>query len=436
LQILSAMRSLIGLLLLVAALTQAPGRVLLLDRARLIDGTGGPPLADARIVVEGDRITAVGPMTGVPVPPGAEHVDLAGRTVLPGLIDAHFHIENRPADPKLALHQLANGVTAFRDPGQWNEYFNGLRQAMRQDGLQAPRIHTAGPHIDGPGPTPYPNDSVIARDAEEARHFAERGIAQGATALKIYFRLPLGSAQAVIDVCRTRGVVSTAHLEGLEAGVLFEYGLDGVEHITSLGASLLPQDAREQYRQAVLANNAARTEGRYAVFAGLDLDSADARALWDVIGRRRPFIDPTLAVFERRPRVSEGKAKPEIVATRAAGFQKMLWATRRAFDAGARIVVGGHTTVPFAARGEAPWREIELLVEAGLTPMQALQAATANGAAFLGRSSDLGTIEPGKLADLVVLTGDPLARISDIRTVERVLAGGAWVDVHRYRDEK
>lgn len=430
------MRIAVLLPFLVALNVQPAHRVLVLDHVRLIDGTGRAPVEDARVVIEDQRIAAVGPAAALGAPAGAEHIDLTGMTVLPGLVDAHFHIENRPPDPKLALHQLANGVTAFRDPGQWDEYFAGLRAMMREHGLRGPRVHTAGPHIDGPGPTPYPSDSVIARDPDEARYYAERAIAQGATSIKIYFRLPLGSAKAVIDVCRTRNVISTAHLEQLDAGLLFEYGLNGVEHITSLGPSLLPQLAREEYRQAILADNAARNEGRYRVFAGLDLDGPDARALWNVIGRLHPFIDPTLAVFERRPGVSEDKAKTDVVATRAAGFRKMQEATRRAFEAGARIVMGGHTGVPFAARGEAPWREIELLVDAGLTPMQAIQAATATGAAFLGRESDFGTVEPGKLADLIVLTGDPLARISDIRTVERVLAGGSWVDVRRYRQER
>lgn len=407
----------------------------MLEHARLVDGTGRPPIDDARIVIEGERISAVGPAASVPAPAGAERVDLSGRTVLPGLVDAHFHLDNSPPDPKLALRQLANGVTSFRDPGQWDEYYAGLRATIAADGLRGPRIHTAGPHIDGEGPA-YPRDSVVARDATEARQFAERAIAQGATAIKIYFRLPLGSAKAVIDVCRERRVISTAHLELLEAAELFTYGLDGIEHITSLGPSLLPQLERERYRQAVLAENAARGPGRYAAFAGLDLDSGDARALWAVIGQRRPFIDATLAVFERRPAVpADPKDTPELIATRARGFQKMLATTRRAFEAGGRVVMGGHSSVPFAGRGEAPWREMELLVDAGLTPMQAIEAATASGAAFLGRARDLGTVEPGKLADLIVLTGNPVSQIAEIRTVERVLAGGAWVDVGKYRKD-
>jgi imidazolonepropionase-like amidohydrolase len=333
----------------------------------------------------------------------------------------------------LALLQLANGVTAFRDPGQWDEYYDGLKAAIARDGLRGPRIHTAGPHIDGPGPAAYPRDSVLARDASEAREFAERAIAQGATAIKIYFRLPLASAEAVIDTCRARGVVCTAHLEQLDATTLFRRGLDGIEHITSLGPALLPQIERERYRQAVLADSEARAEGRYEVFASLDYDSPQAQAVWSVLRERRPFVDPTLAVFERRRDSKDRKATAATIALRAKGFAGMLRATQRAHAAGARIVMGGHSGAPYAARGEAPWRELELLVEAGLSPMEAIQAGTATGAAFLGRAHDLGTLEPGKLADLVVLARDPTREISAIRSVERVMAGGAWVSGEKYR---
>ena len=107
--------------------------------------------------------------------------------------------------------------------------------------------------------------------------------------------------------------------------------------------------------------------------------------------------------------------------------------THEAFRRGARITLGGHSTVPFADRGEAPWRELELLVEAGMTPLEALTAATATSAASMHRLQDLGTLEAGKLADLVVLQRDPSADIHAIRTVDRVMLGGKWVDVQRYR---
>jgi len=409
---------------------QGQVRALVLDNVRVIDGTGTAPIEHGRIVIQGDRIAQVG--TTLPLPPDAEILDLSGRTIVPGLIDLHFHIEN---DPKLALRQLSHGVTSFRDPGQWEEKFVELRRMIAADGLAAPRIVTAGPHIDGEHPA-YPADAVVARDPEEARRFAERNIDQGASSLKIYFRLPVASARAVIDVCVARHVPCTAHLEILDARELLLAGLHGVEHITSLGPSLLPRVQRETYRQAVLADNDARRDGRYEMFSHLQHDGPDAAALYEVLRARHPWIDPTLAVFEQRATPPAGSTEHPSAAKTAiyvSGFANMKRLAHRVAVEGARVVVGGHSTVPFAARGEAPLREMELLVESGFTPLEVIQAATGTAAAFLYRDRDLGTLQPGKLADLLVLAGDPTRNIAEIRTVQRVMAGGRWVDIARYR---
>ena len=403
-------------------------RRLVLENVRIIDGSGAAPIEHGRIIIDGDRIVRAGPAATTAAPAGAETVDLAGRTVIPGLIDSHFHIEK---DPKLALRQLAHGVTAFRDPGQWDEAFDELRRMMAADGIPGPRIFTTGPHIDGEGPA-YPADSVVARDAEEARRHAEESVKRGASALKIYYRLPFASAKAVIDVCDAHRIPCTAHLELLDARELIAAGLHGIEHITSFGVSLAPRREAEAYRQAVLKNNDARRDGRYRVFAGADLDGPQAHALYAVLRERRPFLDATLAVFERRLGMPD--TQPDLAAIQVAGFAKMKQLAHRAGKEGARVVVGGHTEVPFAARGEAPWREIELLVESGFTPLEAISAATSTAAAFLYRSNELGRIRPGFSADLVVLSGQPDRDVSAVRTVERVMVAGRWIDVARYRE--
>jgi imidazolonepropionase-like amidohydrolase len=448
-------------------------RLLLLDNVRIIDGSGAPPIENGRIVIDGDRIVRAGPSATTSAPAGAETVDLAGRTVMPGLIDSHFHIEK---DPKLALRQLSYGVTAFRDPGQWDEAFEELRRMIAANGVPGPRIFTTGPHIDGEAPA-YPADSVVARDAEEARRHAEESIRRGATALKIYYRLPFASAKAVIAVCEVRRIPCTAHLELLDARELIAAGLHGIEHITSFGVSLLPRREAEAYRQAVLKNNDARRDGRYRVFAGADLEGAQAQALYSVLRERKPFLDATLAVFERRPPSPPAPPgfggtsppsppappgfgatgprpptatpgfgatsppsppappgeQPDLAPMRVSGFAKMKQLARRAAKEGARIVVGGHTEVPFAGRGEAPWREMELLVESGFSPLEAISAATATAAAFLYRGNELGNLRAGFKADLVVLRGQPDRDVSAIRTVDRVMVGGRWVDTTRYR---
>lgn len=413
----------------VLALRMPQAQTVVLDNVRVIDGTGAAPMEGARVVIEGGRIARLGPAATVPLPTGAEPLDLSGRTIVPGLIDLHFHIEN---DPKLALRQLSHGVTAFRDPGQWNEKFEGLRRMIAADRLPGPRIFTTGPHIDGERPA-YPADSVVARDPEEARRLAERNVQQGASALKIYFRLPFASAKAVVDVCQARGIPCTAHLEVLDARELIASGLHGLEHITSLGTSLLPEVEAEAYRQAVLADNDARRDGRYQIFARADLDGPQAQALYAVLRARQPWIDATLAVFERRAERPPAGTQPEMLKVMVAGFAKMKQLTRRVGLEGARLVMGGHSDVPFAARGEAPWRELELLVESGLSPLEAITAATGTAAAFLYRSDQIGTLRPGLQADLVVLGADPSREISAVRRAERVMVGGRWVDVARYR---
>ena len=410
-----------------AALRQT--HAIVITNARIIDGTGAAPLERGRIVIEGDRIARIGPVADVPTPPGAEVIDVDGRTVIPGLIDLHFHIEN---DPKMALRQLSHGVTAFRDPGQWNEKFEELRRMVAADGLPGPRIFTTGPHIDGENPA-YPADSVVARDPEEARLQAETSVREGASALKIYFRLPFASAKAVIDVCNARRIPCTAHLELLDARELFKAGLHGIEHVTSLGISIVPRIQAEAYRQSVLANNDARREGRYALFAKADLDGPEAKALYAVLRERKPWIDPTLAVFERRADRPPQDVKPETLPTLVAGFAKMKQLARRSAQEGARIVMGGHTEVPFAARGEAPWRELELLVESGFSPLEAITAATGTAAAFLYRSDQFGTLRAGLQADLVVVGGDASRDISAVRKTERVMIGGKWIDIAKYR---
>ena len=430
------MRKLFSSLTLAAAIAfasltvrSAQPRTLVLDNVRIIDGSGGTPVERGRIVIEGDKIAAVGGATGVAAPPGAETIDLSGRTVIPGLIDLHFHVET---DPKLALRQLSHGVTAFRDPGQWNEKFVELRRMIADDNLPGPRIFNTGPHIDGEHPA-YPADSVVARDVEEARRHAELSVKEGATALKIYFRLPFASAKAVIDVCDAHHIPCTAHLELLDARELIAAGLHGIEHITSFGTSIVPRIEAEAYRQAVLANNDARRDGRYAVFARANLESPEAQALYAVLGTRHPWVDPTLAVFERRAGQLPKGTKAAMAPVLVDGFGKMKQLTRRVALAGARIVMGGHSTVPFASRGEAPWRELELLVDAGFTPLEAITAATSTAAAFLYRGEELGRLRGGFNADLVILRDDPSRNIAAVRTVERVMVGGRWVDVGRYK---
>jgi imidazolonepropionase-like amidohydrolase len=392
----------------------AANQVIAIVGATLIDGRGGPAIPDAVVIIRGEQIAAVGKRASIKIPPEAEVFDAKGLTLLPGLIDAHFHIDG---DDSLPALYLSHGITSLRDPGQWIEAYDAARKAS----APVPRLFLCGPHLDS-APPAYPADSFIVRDAEETRLAVNRFVDDGASAIKVYYRLPLALIRVAIETAHARGVPVTSHLEIVDASDVIRAGIDGVEHATSFGTALLPLRDAEKYRQAVLADNNARREGRYQVWNSINLNTPRAHALSKLIVDHGTFVSPTLAVFERRT------GDKETTEMHVHAFKQMEAFVRLVHAAGAKVVVGSHSDVPHAKRGWAYQRELELLVESGLTPMEAILAGTMENARYFRIAERLGSVEPGKLADLVLVDGDPLKDISNMRQVKRVMLNGRWIE--------
>ena len=372
-------------------------RLVAIVGATLIDGKGGSPVSNSVVVVRGDKIAAAGSRDSAKLPAGAETFDATGRTLLPGFIDSHFHIERDYELPRLVL---SRGVTSLRDPGQWIEIYDPIRRS----GLPQPRCFVAGPHLDWP-PHAHPQDAFAVTNADETRRAVNRFVDEGASVIKVYYRLPLELIGVACEAAHQRGVPVTAHLELVDAGDAIRAGLDGVEHVTSFGTALAEPDEAERFRKAVSEDNEARRKARYELWSGLDLrTSPRVRPLLDLIVKRKVFLSPTLAVFEKR------KGDHGVTDVEARGFENMLEFVRLCHRRGVRIVVGSHSSVPKAERGWAYQRELELLAECGLTPMEIIAAATRNNAEFFRVSARLGTIERGKLADLVLLASQTALR--------------------------
>jgi len=386
--------------------------------ATLIDGRGGPAVQDSVVVVRGDSIVAAGPRASVSIPKDAELFDASGLTVMPGLIDAHFHI----GSPRIDLHTLpplvlSHGVTSARDPGRPIEVYAPIRNFT----VAMPRMFLTGPHFDE-APPAWPNNAIVLKNPEECRDTVRRLVDQGASAIKVYFRLPLESIQATCEQAHALGIPVTAHLELVDADQVLHAGMDGIEHITSFGTVLAEPQVAEKFREAVRHDNDARQVSRYRLWATLDLENSDRVApLLELLGQRRTFVSPTLATFERR--YGDKDIEPFFLP----GFENMLKFTGMCHTAGAIVVVGSHT---WPKHGEVGWafqREMELLVESGLKPRDVIIAATLSNAHFLGCSDRLGSVTPGKLADLLLLGENPLQDITAMYKVRKVMLNGQWV---------
>ncbi len=382
-------------------------------KAMIIDGMGGEPILDGCVLVKDGKIIAVGKISEIEIPKDAEIFDASGMVLLPGFIDSHFHLDRIKNLPAMFLQ---NGITSIRDPGAWIEAYD----EERISGNAIPRLFLTGPHLDM-NPPAYPYDAFIVRDGLEAETHINQVVDQGASAIKVYFRLPLDLIRQVCEVAHKKGIPVTAHLEMTDPMEAIEVGVDGIEHITSFGMSLLPKREREKYKQSILKDNNARREGRYTVWKDLDINSEKVDSLIGFLVEKGTFISPTLGAFEYQ---ADGAQTDSV---KLAAFTNMKSFTGKLKKGGVRVVVGSHSSVPYAELGWAFQREMELLVESGISNSDIIQSATIENARFFRIDDRLGSIEEGKIADLILIKGNPLVDIKATRNIERVMLNGVWV---------
>jgi imidazolonepropionase-like amidohydrolase len=392
----------------------------------LIDGTGREPVADSVVLIEKGRIVYAGPKSGAKIPGGTQKVDARGKTILPGLWDMHAHFEQVEWGPIY----LAAGATTVRDCGNEFEFITAVRDAVANGRGLGPRLLLAG-IVDGTGPSAI---GVARVDTpEQAKMWTDKYHDANFQQMKIYSSVQLAELKVVADEAHRLGMTVTGHVPiGLNAYQVIDAGQDQINHITYIVDIMLPQ----------LPAGATR-EDRAEATANLDLNSPESQKAIAFLVQHGTVVDPTIALFEfftassAKPAASIEpgvvKVAPELAAIltdvgppspRAEliekVFNKEVGVVGALHKAGVPIVAGTDQTVP----GHSLHREIELYVQAGFTPMEAIQAATIVPARVMGVDKEVGTVEAGKRADVIILGGNPLESIHNIRKVEFVITNG------------
>lgn len=392
----------------------------------LIDGTGAPPVPDAAVVIRNGRIVAAGPRSNVKIPKNANVVDAHGKTILPGLWDMHAHFEQVEWGPIY----LAAGVTTVRDCGNEFEFITAVRDAIKQGRGLGPRLLLAGV-VDGTGKYTIGVERIDT--PERARIWTDRYHAAGFQQIKIYSSVKLEEVKVVADEAHRLGMTVTGHVpEGLNAYQTIEAGQDQINHIgyvANIMHAPFPADMSRLDRMKAQAN--------------LDLDSPEAKKALAFLREHRTVVDPTIALSEFftattakppasfepginkiAPELAEQLTDVEPPSERSEigekAFEKEVAIVGALHRAGIPVVAGTDQTVP----GYSLHREMELYVQAGFTPMEAIQAATIVPARAMGIEKESGTVEKGKRGDLILVNGNPLDDIRNARNVEDVVTNG------------
>ncbi|MDP3775891.1 MAG: amidohydrolase family protein [Gemmatimonadales bacterium] len=396
-----------------------PPPSLLIRNVRIVDGTGGPASRPSDLLVIGGRIAEISAAGAMPSADAVRTIDAGGRTLLPGLMNLHAH--QTPSKPLLALN-LYNGVLSIRDPGPGSqgEWIQSLRERAEAGELLAPRIFATGGTVTAHDRATGLNSRGV--DLMDPRSVADQVAsmaAVGTDIIKPYFRNPLLDSR-VSEAAHALALPMTSHF--LFLGSLAR-GLEGKEH-----SHLYYRGWTALYRADVIgalrASNACVTP-TLLFYAVNQLGGRSTRLALDT-----SFLtDSIIRAFASSGLIAESRAwllRPVSAAARAAWSQREGWdleSVRRLREAGVRVTTGTDVPAIFDEFG-VPF-EMELLVRAGLTPLEAIRAATLDGASCLGVENELGSVEVGKRADLIIVDGDPTADIRDIRRIAWVVLGGA-----------
>jgi imidazolonepropionase-like amidohydrolase len=381
----------------------------------VIDCTGAAARPNATVVVTGGFISAVGSSETTQVPAGARVVDAKGKFVIPGLWDMHGHLTDATDDALPLL--IMNGVTGVRDMGGDLAQIDRWRSEIDRRTLVGPHIIRAGPFVDGPkeGVT----NRLTCRTPEEARQAVRDPKAKGVDFIKVHNALPPDAFFALMDEARKEHLPVAVHLpKGVSSAEASDAGVASLEHIETINESAL-------WRKGATAKTVEQAVDENLGLAGQELFQRFVKnGTWYV---------PTLVAYERGFVLWSND--PESLKPRLEVQQKQIELVRMMHKTGVRIMAGSDFSDWAMVPGVDLHNELALLVEAGFSPLEALQAATLNPAKFLGKTDTYGTIQVGRAADMVLLDMNPLEDISHTRTIHAVMLGGRFFPLASIRAE-
>jgi len=422
---------------------QTSPTVLVLRGGTLVNVASGKEISDSVIVMRGERIEQVGSgNTGIP--DGAQIIDAKGKWIIPGLIDSHAHAEN-PDDTPFSLY-LTNGVTTIRNPGGNITVLRLTRERLLRGELIGPRLFFSGPLLDGVPPV-WPDLSLLVDTPQRARSAVNFLADQGVDFVKVYNNVKEPELRAIVETAKELELPVAGHIpRSMTMTHAIELGMTRLEHIRVTGREMLSLDEAQKIDLLPLGSREPLLWQRF------DLQSEKMRALVQRLARSKIFLDPTLVAAEvtevptldadrndpnnqyLSPTVVERyvnfksplyELPPDLQAAGAEAFHKQEKFVGMCNRAGVKIIAGTDGPgIGSLLPGFGLHRELELLVVSGLSPLQALRAATLTAAEALGKEDRLGTIEPGKFADMVVLNADPLQEIQNLRKIYLVVQGG------------